>query len=53
MGKDEARVDSIGTHVVMQHMQSYLGLGYNVTIDRFFMNRVLAEKLLEKRTSAV
>ena len=53
LGKDETRVDSLGTHVVMQLMEPYLGLGYNVTMDNFFTNRMLAEKLLEKRTSVV
>ena len=35
LGKDETRDDSLGTHVVMQFMQPYLGVGYNVTMNIF------------------
>ena len=35
LGKDETRDDSLGTHVVVQLTQPYLGVGYNVTIDIF------------------
>jgi len=36
LGKDEARVSSLGTHVVMSLMEPYFGRGYNVTTDNFF-----------------
>lgn len=49
LGKDETRVDNLGTHVVMQLMQPCLGLGYNVTMDNIFTSTLLAEKLLEKK----
>lgn len=52
-GKDDERMDSLGTHVVMSLMQPYFQRGYNVTTDNFFTSRDLAEKLLQKRTSLV
>jgi hypothetical protein len=52
-GKDDERVDSLGTHVVMSLMQPYFNRGYNVTTDNFFTSRDLAETLLQKRTSLV
>ena len=53
LGKDNTRVDSLGTRVVMTLMQPYFGRGYNVTTDNFFTSRDLACTLLEKRTSIV
>ena len=53
LGKDEQRVDSLGTHVVMSLVEPYFGRGYNVTTDNFFTSRDLALKLMEKRTSLV
>lgn len=53
LGKDEQRVDGLGTHVVMKLMEPYYGRGYNVTSDNFFTSRDLALKLLDKRTSLV
>lgn len=52
-GKDDERVHSLGTHVVMSLMQPYLQRGYNVTVDNFFTSRELSEKLVQKRTSIV
>jgi len=51
LGKNNTRVDSLGTRVVMSLMQPYFGRGYNVSTDNFFTSRDLACKLLEKRTS--
>jgi len=53
LGKDEERVTSLGTHVVMTLMEPYFGRGYNVTMDNFFTSVELAQKLLDKRTSLV
>jgi hypothetical protein len=53
LGKDEARVSSLGTHVVMSLMEPYYGRGYNVTTDNFFTGLDLARKLLQKKTSIV
>jgi len=53
LGKDEDRVTSLGTHVVMTLMEPYFGRGYNVTMDNFFTSVELAQKLLDKRTSLV
>jgi len=53
LGKDEERVDSLGTHTVMKLMEPYLGRGYNVTTDNFFTSKDLALKLVDKRTSLV
>jgi hypothetical protein len=53
LGKDENRVDSLGTHVVMKLMQPFFGLGYNVTTDNFFTSHELAQKLCARRTSIV
>jgi hypothetical protein len=53
LGKDETRVDSLGTHVVMTLMEPYFCRGYNVTTDNFFTSRDLALKLLDKRTSLI
>jgi len=53
LGKDEQRVDSLGTHTVMKLMEPYLGRGYNVTTDNFFTSQDLALKLLDRRTSLV
>ena len=53
LGKDESRVGSLGTSVVMDLMQPLLGKGYNVTCDNFFTNAELSEKLIEKRCSIV
>ena len=50
LGKDEERVTSLGTHVVMTLMEPYFGRGYNATIDNFFTSVELAQKLLDKRT---
>ena len=48
LGKDEARVSSLGTHVVMSLMEPYFGRGYNVTTDNF-TGLDLARKLIQKR----
>lgn len=53
LGKDEARISSLGTHVVMSLMEPYFGHGYNVTTDNFFTGLDLARKLLQKKTSIV
>ena len=53
LGKDEERVSSLGTHVVMTLMEPYFGRGYNITIENFFTNVELAQKLLNRRTSLV
>ena len=53
LGKDEERVTSLGTHVVMTLMEPYFGRGYNVTTDNFFTSVELAQTLLDKRTSLV
>ncbi|XP_065658110.1 piggyBac transposable element-derived protein 4-like [Hydra vulgaris] len=53
LGKDESRVENLGTHVVMSLMEPYLGHGYNVTTDNFFTSVDLATKLLQKKTSIV
>jgi hypothetical protein len=53
LGKDEERVGSLGSHVVMNLMTPYFGQGYNVTTDNFFTSCDLAQKLLSKRTSLV
>ena len=53
LGKDEERVTSLGTHVVMTLMEPYFCRGYNVTMDNFCTSVELAQKLLDKRTSLV
>ncbi|XP_047132681.1 piggyBac transposable element-derived protein 4-like [Hydra vulgaris] len=53
LGKDENRVENLGTHVVMSLIEPYLGRGYNVTTDNFFTSVDLATKLLQKKTSIV
>jgi hypothetical protein len=53
VGKDDQRVDSLGTHVVVTLMEPYFGRGYNVTTDNFFTSGKLGKKLLDKRTSIV
>ena len=53
LGKDEERVECLGTHVVMKLLSPYFGLGYNVTTDNFFTSPVLAQQLLTKRCSIV
>lgn len=53
LGKDDERVTSLGTHVVVTLMEPYFGRGYNVTTDNFFTSAELAKKLLDKRTSVV
>ena len=53
LGKDESRVESLGTHVVLKLMEPYYGKGYNVTTDNFFTSKQFAEELLKKRTSIV
>lgn len=53
LGKDDQRVEQLGTHVVMTLMEPYFGLGYNITTDNFFTNKLLAEKLLARKTSIV
>jgi hypothetical protein len=53
LGKDEQRIHSLGTHVVMTLMAPYFGMGYNITTDNFFTNCVLAQHLLAKSTSIV
>jgi hypothetical protein len=53
LGKDEGRVDCLGTHVVMKLMTPYFGLGYTVTTDNFFTSPDLAQKLLAKHCSIV
>ena len=52
-GADETRVESLGTHVVLNLMTTSLNKGYNVCTDNFFTNIVLAEKLATKGTSLV
>jgi hypothetical protein len=52
-GADDSRVESLGTHVVLNLMTPYLGKGYNVCCDNFFTNIVLAEKLANNGTSIV
>ncbi len=52
-GKDDGRIESLGTHVVMSLMQPYFQRCYNVTVDNLFTSRDLAEKLQQKRTSLV
>lgn len=47
LGKDEERVTSLGTHVVMTLMEPYFGRGYNVTTDNFFTSVELAQTLLD------
>ena len=51
LGKDETRTTGLGTHVVMKLAEPLYGKGYNITVDNFFTNKTLAEKLLEQRTS--
>jgi len=51
--KDEERVSSLGTHVVMTLMEPYFGRGYNITMDNFFTSVELAQKLLDRCTSLV
>jgi len=53
LGKDEERVTSLGTHIVMILMEPCFGHGYNVTMDNFFTRVKLAQMLLDKRTSLV
>ena len=53
LGKDESRVGSLGTSVVIELMKPLYGKGYNVTCDNFFTNADLSEKLIEKRCSIV
>jgi len=52
-GADDSRVESLGTHVVLNLMTPYLSKGYNVCCDNFFTNIVLAEKLANNGTSIV
>ena len=51
LGRDEQRVDGLGTHVVMQLMEPLFGKGHNVTTDNFFTNKDLAERLLRHKTT--
>jgi hypothetical protein len=51
LGRDEQRVDGLGTHVVMKLMEPLFGKGHNVTTDNFFTNKDLAERLLRHNTT--
>ncbi|XP_065658790.1 piggyBac transposable element-derived protein 4-like [Hydra vulgaris] len=53
LGKDESRVENLGTHVVMSLIEPYFGRGYNVTTDNFFTSVNLATKLFHKKMSIV
>jgi hypothetical protein len=53
LGKDESRVGSLGTHVVLRLVDPYLNKGYNVCVDNFFTSYQLANILIEKSTSLV
>jgi len=53
LGKDEEKVSSFGTHVVMTLMEPYFGRGYNITMYNFFTSVELAQKLLDRRTPLV
>ena len=52
LGKDETRLYSLGTHVVMTLMEPYFSRGYNVTTD-IFTSRDLTLQLLNKQTFLV
>ena len=51
LGKDETRTTGLGTHVVMKLAEPLYSKGYDITVDNFFANKTLAEKLLEQRIS--
>ena len=51
LGRDETRVESLGTHVVMLLTEPLQNKGYSVTTDNFFTSKHLAELLLQKRTT--
>ena len=53
LGKDENRLESVGSHVVMSLMAPYLNKGYNICMDNFFTSYKLACALVEKSTSLV
>ncbi|XP_065645661.1 piggyBac transposable element-derived protein 4-like [Hydra vulgaris] len=53
LGKDESRVENLGTHEVMSLVEPYFGRGYNVTKNNVFTSVDLATKLLQKKTSIV
>ena len=51
LGRDESRVENLGTHVVMRLMEPLYNKGYSITTDNFFTSKHLAELLLQKRTT--
>lgn len=53
LGKDEQRVDCVGTCIIMKLMELYFSRGYNVTTDSFSTSWDLALKLLDKHSSLV
>ena len=46
LGKNDERVLSLGTHVVLTLMEPYFCRGYNVTMDNFFTSAELAKNSL-------
>ena len=53
LGRDEERVEALGTHVVMKLSEPLWYKGYNITTDNFFTSAALAKQLLQKRTTLV
>ncbi len=53
LGRDDNRVESLGSHVVTSLMSPYFNKGYNLCMDNFFTSYQLACTLVEKSTSLV
>ena len=53
LGADENQCLALRIHVVMQLMKPLFGKGYNVMCDNFFVNKKLAQQLLQQCATIV